>query len=144
MTHDPRIRRATLEDAAELGRLLSPPGYPIDAGDVAAVWHAWDAEGDFALVVQGKDSLLGAITLHSMTVLHRPKPVGRITSLAVDPSARRQGLGRALMEAAEDALARMGCGLVEVTSHRRRTEAHEFYEHFAYERASFRFGKDLG
>jgi GNAT superfamily N-acetyltransferase len=141
MTHDHEIRLASEHDAADLARLLSPLGYPLTEDDVAAVWEAWATEGNFALVIQGEDSLLGAITLHSMVVLHRPRPVGRITSLAVDPSARGLGLGRALVLAAEEALLRAGCGLVEVTSHERRTEAHTFYEHLAYEQTSFRFAK---
>jgi ribosomal protein S18 acetylase RimI-like enzyme len=139
----PAIRLATKDDAAELGRLLSPLGYPITEDDVTAVWEAWEREGNFALVVPGERSLLGAITLHRMVVLHRPRPVGRITSLAVDPSARGRGLGRALVRAAEEALAEAGCGLVEVTSHRRRTDAHTFYAYLSYERTSFRFAKDL-
>ena len=141
MSHNSSIRLATPEDAAELARLLSPLGYPIGANDVAAVWGEWAAEGNFALVVQGEASLLGTITLHRMVVLHRPKPVGRITSLVVDPSVRGQGLGRALVLAAEDALVRAGCGLLEVTSHARRTDAHDFYRHFEYEQTSFRFAK---
>ncbi len=96
-----------------------------------------------ALVVQGEDSLLGTITLHRMFVLHRPKPVGRITSLIVDSAVRGRGLGRALVEAAEDALLQAGCGLLEVTSHARRTEAHEFWRHLAYEQTSYRFAKVL-
>lgn len=140
MTRCP-IRVATIRDAEELARLLSPLGYPMTAPGVAALWEPWEAEGNSALVVQGEDSLLGAITLHRMFVLHRPKPVGRITSLAVDPTARGQGLGRALVQAAEDALLRAGCGLVEVTSHARRKEAHEFWRHLAYEPTSYRFAK---
>ena len=141
MIHDHTIRLATADDAAELARLLSPLGYPLSTDDIGAVWDAWVAEGNFALVVSAGGSLLGAITLHRMVVLHRAKPVGRITSLAVDPSARGQGLGRALMQAAEDAMAQAGCGLLEVTSHLRRTEAHDFYRHMAYEQTSFRFAK---
>ncbi|HSM36512.1 MAG TPA: GNAT family N-acetyltransferase, partial [Longimicrobiales bacterium] len=91
----------------------------------------------------GPVALVGAITLHSMRVLHRPKPVGRITSLIVDERARGSGLGRALMDAAERALSERGCGLVEVTSHVRRTEAHTFYRHLGYERTSHRFARDV-
>lgn len=138
------IRRATVEDAAELARLLSPMGYPLTEADVLAVWKPWEAEGNFALVVQGDDGLLGTITLHRMYVLHRPKAVGRITSLIVDPAARGHGLGRALMQAAENALAAAGCGLVEVTSHARREDAHEFYRHLAYEQTSYRFARVFG
>lgn len=137
------IRHATVADAAELARLLSPLGFPLKADDVAAVWGPWTAEGNFALVIQGDDSILGAVVLHSMYVLHRPKPVGRITALVVDPSVRGQGLGRALLHAAENAVAEAGCGLLEITSHARRTDAHSFYRHLAYEQTSFRFAKIL-
>ena len=141
MSHDPSIRLATVADAAELARLIAPLGYPTTADAVAALWGAWAAEGNFALVVDGETSLVGTITLHRMHVLHRPKPVGRITSLAVDPQGRGQGLGRALVLAAEDALVGSGCGLVEVTSHARRTVAHDFYRHLRYEQTSVRFAK---
>lgn len=120
------MRHAVRDDAAELGRLPSPLGYPVSADDVAAVWQAWQTEGNLRT-----------------TILHRPRSVGRITSLAVDPSARDPGLGRALVEAAEEAQARDGCGMVEVTSHVRRPEPHELYRHLGYERTSLRFAKEL-
>jgi len=143
MTARPDIRRAVRADAGEIARLLSPLGYPLTEPDVTRVWGAWVGEGNLALVIPDGTLLLGVITLHAMRVLHRPRPVGRITSLVVDPSARGRGLGRALMQAAEDTLAGLGCGLVEVTSHARRTEAHAFYAHIGYERTSFRFAKVL-
>ena len=142
---DHGIRRATREDASEMARLLSPLGYPVDERDITSRWERWSAEGNWALVVPGPEPLVhGVITLHRMFVLHRPKPVGRITSLAVDASARGRGLGRALIEAAEADLRREGCGLVEVTSHQRRIEAHEFYRHVDFEETSVRFAKVFG
>jgi GNAT superfamily N-acetyltransferase len=88
-------------------------------------------------------TLAGAVTLHQMIVLHRLRPVGRITALVVDAPDRGRGIGRALVAAAEAALARSGCGLLEITSNVRLAEAHAFYEHLGYERTSFRFAKVL-
>jgi GNAT superfamily N-acetyltransferase len=139
----PLIRRARREDAAELARLIAPLGYALTEAEVAERWAAWVAAGDVALVVDGEDSLLGVITLHTMVVLHRPRAVGRITSLVVDPEARGRGLGRALVSAAEKTLTEAGCGLVEVTSHARRMAAHDFYRHLGYEQTSWRFAKTL-
>ena len=78
-----------------------------------------------------------------MAVLHRPRSVGRITSLVVDTSQRGTGIGRALVAAAEETLASTGCGLQKITSNMRLVGAHEFYEYLGYERASIRLAKVL-
>ena len=137
------IRAATVDDAAEIARLISPLGHSMTAESTADAWKNWAEEGNSAWVVEGGESLLGVITLHRMVVLHRPQPVGRITSLAVDRTARGEGIGRALVRVAEEAAVRTGCGILEVTSHTRRTEAHPFYESLGYDRTSFRFAKVL-
>jgi GNAT superfamily N-acetyltransferase len=138
------IRAATRRDAAELARLLTALGHPTEAEAVAARWTAWAAAGNTALVAAAADGrLTGAATLQRMLVLHRPKPVGRITALVVDASVRGRGIGRALVAAAEAELAGSGCGLIEITSNARFAPAHAFYEHLGYERTSLRFAKAL-
>ena len=138
------IRIATISDAAEIARQLTLLGHPTSAQDIANRWENWTAEGNSCFVAQKSDgTLAGVITLHKMHVLHRPRPVGRITALVVDDTLRGTGLGRALVEAAEKSLAHGGCGLLELTSNARRLPAHAFYEHLEYERTSVRFAKVL-
>ena len=136
------VRPATVHDADELARLLTLLGHPATGADVRGRWDAWSAEGNAALVAEREaGGLAGAVTLHRMRVLHRPRPVGRVTALIVDESVRGRGIGRALMAAAERTLAEAGCGLVEITSNSRLTAAHEFYQRLGYERTGVRLAK---
>lgn len=107
-------------------------------------WPAWVEQGNHALLaLQSDGSVLGLITLHSMIVLHRPRAVGRVTALVVDSALRGQGIGRALMAAAEKHFAEIGCGLIEITSHQRLVDAHAFYQQLGYTTTSLRLAKAL-
>ena len=140
----PTIRTAEPRDATHIARLLSDLGHPTEEESIRSRWVAWTAAGNSALVAEQCDGdVLGVVTLHQMAVLHRMQPVGRITSLAVAESVRGQGIGRGLVTAADSVLAQAGCGLLEITSHFRWTEAHGFYEHLGYHKTSFRLAKQL-
>lgn len=138
------IRPARMSDVPELVRLFSELGYEILPDVLAERLTSFHAAGERALVASDDSSptrLLGVATLHATPVLHRAGPVGRVTALVVDAGHRGRGIGRALMEAAERWAAEQGCVLVEVTSNRRRADAHGFYEGLGYERTSFRFAR---
>jgi GNAT superfamily N-acetyltransferase len=112
---------------------------------LAAQWERWAVAGNVALVSPSDDgTLVGVATLHQMVVLHRVKPVGRITALVVATPVRGRGIGRTLVAAAEEVLARAGCGLLEITSQYRHAEAHAFYARLGYEQTGVRFAKALG
>lgn len=137
------VREATPDDAAAIARLLAELGYPWTPDIVAERLKALNAIGNTALVAQRGDEVVGVLTLSAMLVLHRPQPVGRISAFVVTERCRGQGIGRTLVDAAERHLSAKGCGLVEVTSNRRREDAHAFYERLGYERTSYRFAKPL-
>lgn len=138
------IRRATILDAPELARLLTQLGHSTSTSQIETMWASWAAEGNAAFVhEENLGAIAGMITTHQMKVLHRPHPVGRITALIVDEPVRGTGIGRALVTAAEAALAAAGCGLLEITSNLKRTDAHAFYERLGYERTSVRLAKSL-
>jgi len=139
------IRVATGRDASEIARLLTLLGHPTAAKSIVARWQEWIAAGNSGLVAPGAEgTLAGVATLHQMTVLHRPLPVGRITALVVDASMRGRGVGTALVAAAETALLGSGCGWLEITSNASLAAAHAFYERLGYERTSVRLVKLLG
>jgi len=52
--------------------------------------------------------------------------------LAVDPALRRLGLGRRMMEAAEDHFRRQGCGALEITVLSLRPELLPIYSRFGF------------
>jgi len=137
------IRTATVEDAPALAGLLDDLGFPAAADAVAFRLRALDLAGETTLVGTQSGVVLGFVTVHVTPVLHRPTPVGRMTALVVKQDARGQGLGRALVAAAEQRLASRGCGLVEVTSNHALSDAHAFYERLGYAKTSHRFGKTL-
>lgn len=69
---------------------------------------------------------------------------GWINYLAVDPAHQRSGLGRALMDAAEQQLRRIGCPKINLQIRRDNLEAIAFYERIGYtEDVVVSFGKRL-
>lgn len=138
------LRYATIEDAAEIGRLLTQLGHATTTAQVVDRWPEWEAAGNSALVASvDANTLIGFCMLHQMRALHRSKPLGRITALIIEENRRGEGIGRMLVAAAEDYFIRQGCGLLEVTSNQSRLDAHAFYEGLGYEKTSFRFVRTI-
>jgi ribosomal protein S18 acetylase RimI-like enzyme len=131
------LREAKPKDAEGIAALIVALGYEVTAAEVRARLRSVEA------LVADKGGIVGAVTLAVTRVLHRPKPVGRISMLVVGEGARGAGIGTALVAEAEKRLAAAGCGMIEVTSNRKRQRAHAFYERLGYERTAYRFGKAL-
>jgi ribosomal protein S18 acetylase RimI-like enzyme len=131
------LRGARPADAEAIAALIVALGYEVAAADIERRLRA------VLTLVAEKGRLVGVLTVSIMAVLHRPKPVGRISMLVVAEDARGAGIGTALVAEAEARLKAKGCGLIEVTSNRKRARAHAFYERLGYERTSYRFAKPL-
>jgi GNAT superfamily N-acetyltransferase len=131
------LRDAKAGDAGAIAALIVALGYDVTAADVRRrLKHVR------ALVAE-KGQLIGVVTTSVTAVLHRPRPVGRISMMVVAEAVRGAGIGTALVAEAEQRLKAAGCGLVEVTSNKKRLRAHAFYERLGYERTSYRFAKPL-
>jgi ribosomal protein S18 acetylase RimI-like enzyme len=137
------LRDARPKDAEAIAALIGSLGYEATPAEVKRRSAALAKAGQ-QIIVAEQGALVGVLTTSMTIVLHRPKPVGRISMLVVAEAARGAGIGAALVAEAEKRLAAKGCGLVEVTSNRKRLRAHAFYEKLGYERTSYRFAKILG
>lgn len=135
-----QIRDAKPGDAGRLAELIGELGYEVTPAEVRARLAALRKARRPVLVAE-RGVLIGCCSLSIMLVLHRPKPVGRISMMVVAEAERGKGTGAALVEAALARLKAEGCGLVEVTSNIKRMRAHGFYEKLGFERTSYRFAK---
>ena len=137
------IRRATAGDAADIARLIDELGYAVTDAEVEARLEAISQARQSILVAELSGAVVGCLSTSTMTVLHRPAPVGRISMMVIDQTLRGRGIGPHIVEAAERLLADKGCQLVEITSNLRRVDAHRFWERLGYERTSARFAKQV-
>lgn len=67
-----------------------------------------------------------------------------VSSIYTDPSRRRRGYGRLLMDHARGLAEDRGCHAIVLDSGLPRTEAHTFYEIYGFERCAYCFELVLG
>jgi len=137
------IREARDNDAEAIVELIADLGHSMTTADVRERIDALPQSGFPQLVATTDDRVVGLCGTHIMTVIYRPRPVGRITILEVAREHRARGVGRALVAEAEKRLRAAGCGMIEVTSNERLVEAHGFYLHLGFDHTSKRFAKQL-
>jgi GNAT superfamily N-acetyltransferase len=140
----PKLRDAKPGDSALLAQIIRDDlGHEITEKQVRKNLTALKKTGETPIVVTLDKKVVGMIGLHRMVTIHRPAPVGRIPILVVAKEVQGNGLGRILVDAAEQWCRKKGCQIIEVTSNDRRSVAHAFYRHMGYERTSIRFFKKL-
>lgn len=129
------VRKARLEDWAMIDQLGQEVlGYEIDQAfsrSRLAVVLSKPANQLFVAFVAGEPA--GYIHLQDYDVTYAI-PYKNILGLAVFEQFQRQGIGKALMQAAEDFARSDGAGGIRLNSGEGRYGAHLFYEAAGYER----------
>jgi N-acetylglutamate synthase-like GNAT family acetyltransferase len=139
-----QVRRATAADSDAIADLLTQLGYPTGSADVPGRLEGVASDRRaVVLLAQSGDDVVGLATLHTFPVLNRPRHVAWLTALVVAETARRSGVGSALVAAVEDLARQSGCERLSVTTHLRRADAHAFYRRAGFEETGRRFGKVL-
>lgn len=139
----PLIRDARPSDAARLVELIRYLGHQIDEKSIRRNLTALKKSEESPLVATLGKQVVGLCGVSANVMIHREAPIGRISPLVVAEEAQGRGIGRMLVDAAEEWMRKKGCKLVEVTSNDRLAEAHAFYRHMGFERTSIRFAKTL-
>ena len=130
------IRPIRATDASRLTGLLAQLGYPSDVDTVASRLVAiLDTANQQLFVAIPSDGarIDGYIGVERRLTLLEDERV-EITGLVVDAAARRSGIGRALMSAAEQWASQQGIRTIVVRSNVMRLESHPFYEGIGYQR----------
>lgn len=138
-----RLRRTTLDDVPAAVDLIAndPLGRTreILSGDLTPyrqAFHAIDSDPAHLLVVavDDADAVVGTMQLIFIPGLARQGALrAQIEAVHVREDCRSLGLGRAMMTWAIDEARRRGCALVQLTSHKKRTDAHRFYARLGFE-----------
>ena len=129
------LRRARLQDAAEIARLVTELGYPVEAGTILPRLQALLVHPDhFVTVAAGPDDRLSGVVMAEHRVLLLYGPQVEIMGLSVGSDGRRMGVGGALVRAVENWAQQFGDGPIVVRSNVVRPESHPFYEKIGYKR----------
>ena len=144
-----------LDTAASL-RLLDPDRFKLPETDGMAEWVDADLESVgtdwICFVAVEDDRIVGQVEakLHApfesarfQTIAELGGMRGEINSLGVLTSHRRRGIGKALMEAAEEWLRGRGARVVMLDTFLRSPDSVPFYESLGYERVSVIFERRL-
>lgn len=131
-----KIRPIRADDAPRLAELLAQLGYPSELDAVTDRLARVLEAGTQQLMVAAPDDdsrIDGYISVERRLLLHEDEHV-EITGLVVDSATRRSGVGRILVNAAEEWALQHGLHTIVVRSNVTRSESHPFYEGIGYER----------
>lgn len=130
------VRAARLDDLAAIVALLSE-GEHFEVGDEQRAAFASieaDPRNELLVLDDGTGDVLGSLQVTYVPGLGRGGgDRALVEGVRVREDLRGRGLGRMLMEAVRERAVARGCVLVQLTSNKRRTDAHRFYVSLGYE-----------
>jgi GNAT superfamily N-acetyltransferase len=139
------IRKANRLDARAIAQISSDVlGYPCTAAFVAERLEQVDAQQEVVFVAEVDDQVVGYLHAQIYRTLYMDAMVN-LLGLAVLEAMQKKGIGRALLEHAEQWAMEHGIFWMRLNSGATRTGAHAFYRTMGYteEKQQIRFLKQL-
>ncbi|MHA8089861.1 GNAT family N-acetyltransferase [Aquirufa antheringensis] len=125
------IRKAEQSDAASVKRLLEElenREFDQEIFDRIYAEYLHTPLTLMQVAVHGEDEIVGFISCKGQSLLHHEGLVFEIQELIVTASQQGRGVGRQLIATLKTELAQLGAKSLEVTSNKKRKEAHAFYQ----------------
>lgn len=139
------IREATEADAPAIARLMSELGYPTSESDMRERLAIIQADANYhTFVADVAATVVGVSGVGLAPYYERNGTYARLLALAVSEAHRRNGLGRALVKAAEAWARARGARAMLVNTGHHRESAHRFYGAIGYASTGLRFVQELG
>lgn len=138
-----QVRQAERHDIAPIVGLLADDmlgqgreqlSEPIPSHYVAAFERIDCDPNQFLAVMVDGETVVGTLQLTFIAGLSRQGATrGQIEAVRIAAGRRSEGLGEQLIEWAIRQCRTRGCALVQLTTDRRRSDAHRFYERLGFE-----------
>ena len=129
------IRPALATDADAIAALTTELGYPASRDQIFARLKALTQRDSYYVAVAEVSSVVVGWVAAERRLLLESGERAELVGLVVGAHARRAGIGKALVSAAEQWAAGQGLQAIGVRSNVLRPEAHPFYESLGYVRA---------
>jgi GNAT superfamily N-acetyltransferase len=128
------VRMAQPRDSHRIAELAGQLGYPCTAEEVRGRLSQMQDANQYAVFVAELPTgqIAGWIGLYVFRAVEM-ETVAEISGLIVDEDIRSCGIGKTLLDAAEEWAQRVGCRVISVRSNVKRDRAHQFYTNNGYE-----------
>ena len=139
------IRKAKVTDATAICRISSNDlGYECEESLVLQRLSNLDSAREVVFVAELDGQVAGYVHAEVYSLLYF-EPMANILGLAVSSAFRRKGVGKALMQRAEDWARERGMKEIRLNSGGTRKEAHEFYRAIGFddEKVQIKFLKEV-
>ena len=141
---DLAVRLVEAADAEALAGLMTELGYETRTSEMTMRLETIAADARYrTCVAVSNGKICGMIGTICYCSFEHNNPGGRILALVVSKDARRTGVGRRLIAAAESDFAQRNIQRVAVNTHLTREDAHKFYQRVGYTSNGYRFVKTL-